>query len=64
MNAKQFPHCSDCGYPLLPKPVEYRDGCLIRPLICLVCDCEKDVLDVQVIEVRPDDRFTRQAVRR
>lgn len=57
MNGKLFPKCPDCGYIMLPKPVREQDGCLIRPLFCLVCDEEKDILDVQIIERKPDDRF-------
>lgn len=57
MKPKDFPRCADCGYPLLPKPIEERDGCLVRPLRCLVCDEEKDVWVIQVMRRRPDDRF-------
>lgn len=54
--SKEFPHCPDCGFPMLPKPTEYRDGCLVRPLVCLVCDCEKDILDIVIIQPKADDR--------
>lgn len=55
MNGKQFPICPDCGYVMLPKPTEERDGCLLKPLVCAFCECEKDVIIVQVILTKPDD---------
>lgn len=60
---KQYPHCQDCGYPLLPKPSEYRDGCLVKPLVCAFCDEEKDTIVMQMFERRPDDS-AQLAVRR
>lgn len=54
---KEFPHCIDCGYPLLPRPAELRDGCIVRPFRCLVCDEEKDVWVIEVLQHKPDDRF-------
>jgi len=61
---KDFPHCIDCGYPLLPKPTEERDGCLIKPLVCAFCEAEKDVVVMQILTPRPGDRFAGQAARR
>lgn len=52
---KEFPRCPDCDYPLQPQPTEYRDGCLVKALYCTVCEREKDILSIQVLEVKPDD---------
>ncbi len=52
---KEFPHCADCGFPLLPKPAELRDDCIVRPFRCLVCDEEKDVWVIEVLQRKPDD---------
>jgi hypothetical protein len=60
---KLFPYCPDCGYIMLPRPQREQDGCLIRPLYCAFCDEEKDILTVEIIERRPEDRFA-MAVRR
>lgn len=64
MNGKEFPKCPDCGYPMLPRLIEERDGCLVRPLDCLVCGEEKDILTVVIIQPKPDDLHGGQAVRR
>lgn len=59
---KQYPHCVDCGYPLIPRPTEERDHCLVKPLVCLFCECEKDIVVLQVFERKPDDRFVPTSV--
>lgn len=61
---KLCPKCQDCGFPLLPKPVRWCDGCWIRPLHCAKCRCEKGILDVVVVQFKPDDLFGGQAVQR
>lgn len=61
---KELPRCPDCDFLLQPQPTEYRDGCLIKALYCPVCECEKDILSVQVIERRPDDLRKGQEARR
>jgi hypothetical protein len=58
---KLMPRCPDCKNPMLPKPVRFQDGCWIRPLHCAKCRCEKDILDVLIVELRADDRFARTA---
>lgn len=63
MDVKHFPICPDCKYPMLPRPIRWQDGCFIRPLYCHFCGEEKDILTVEIIERRPEDRFA-LAVRR